>query len=195
MKVLTLIANPNSKSFNHAILDSFTKGLQEAGHQYEVLDLYKAGFDPIMKPQDVAQFKGEKMPDDVLKQQQKIAEAEGLVFISPIYWGYVPAILVGWIQRVFSLGFAYRPPKEEEIGPQGLLPQKKALIFSTTMGMGALYKGMGLEDAIKKILDEYIMKSCGIQNVEHILFYGVPLVSDEVRKGYLEKAYRLGKEF
>ncbi|MDD2666604.1 MAG: NAD(P)H-dependent oxidoreductase [Methanocellales archaeon] len=195
MKVLAIIASPKPKSFSHAILESFTKGLKEAGNTFDALDLREIEFDPVMRLEDVAQFKGARMPEDILAQQEKVSQADALAFFSPIYWGNLPAILVGWFQRVLSLGFAYRPPSPGEMGPQGLLPQKKAIIFNTAMAMGKLYKDTGLEDAIKKIFDEYMLKSCGIQNVEHIFFYGVPLVSDKVRKGYLEEAYKLGKEF
>ena len=195
MKVLVIIAHPNQKSFNHAILDAFTKGLKESSHTFEIIDLYKIKFDPLMKPEDIAQFQGEKMPPDVLEQQKKISWADALVFISPIYWGNLPAILVGWFERVFSLGFAYRPPQGKEMGPQGLLHHKKALLINTTMALGKFYNRMGLEDGIKLITDEYILKGCGVQHVDHVFFYGVPLVNDDTRKKFLEKSYQMGKEF
>ena len=195
MKVLIVYAHPNPQSFNHAVLEEFTKGLKVAGHSVEVADLYKTGFDPRIKSEDLAQFRGGKMPEDVLEQQEKVKEADALVFISSIIWGSLPAMLKGWMDRVFSAGFSHRAPKKGEIGPQGLLTHKKALIINTTMLPEPLYKNLGLETAIKTTFDGYILKTIGIQNVEHVFLYSVQLVPDEVRKGYLEKAYQLGNKF
>ena len=77
----------------------------------------------------------------------------------------------------------------------GLLKHKKALLINTTGFPEELYKALGVEDAMKKIIIDLTLKWLGIQNVEHVFLYGVQLVDDEARKRYLELAYRLGKEF
>jgi NAD(P)H dehydrogenase (quinone) len=195
MKTLIVYAHPNPESFNHAILEEFTKGLKDGGHSAEIVDLYGSGFDPRINSQDMAQFKGVKPPDDVLEQQEKVKEADALVFISPIIWGSLPGTLKGWIDRVLSAGFAYRGPKKGEMGPQGLLTHKKALIINTMVFPEPFFKKLGLETAIKTTFDEYILKTVGIQNVEHTFFYSILTTSDEVRKGYLGKAYQLGNKF
>ena len=195
MKVLVVYAHPNPESFNHAVLEEFTKGLKDAGHSIEVADLHKIGFDPRITPEDLAQFRGGKMPDDVLAQQEKVKEADALVFISSIIWGSLPAMLKGWMDRVFSAGFSHRAPRKGEIGPQGLLTHKKALIINTTMLPEPMYKNLGLESAIKITFDQYILKTVGIQNVEHTFLYSVQLVPDEVRKAYLRNVYELGNKF
>jgi NAD(P)H dehydrogenase (quinone) len=66
MKVLTVIANPNSKSFCHAILEQFSKGLNEVSHTHEVVDLYAIRLDPIFRTQDFASYVHESMPLDIL---------------------------------------------------------------------------------------------------------------------------------
>lgn len=194
MKAL-VYAYPNPESFNHAILEEFTKGLKDSGHSYEILDLYKTGFDIRIKSEDWAPSRGGKTPDDVLDQQEKIKGVDALVFISPIIWGSLPGTLKGWMDRVFSLGFAYRAPKKGEMGPQGLLTLKKALIINTMVFPEPFFKKLGLETAMKTTFDEYILKTVGIQNVEHTYLYNVLTASDEVRKGYLEKAYQLVNKF
>ena len=79
-------------------------------------------------------------------------------------------------------------------GAEGLLNHKKALLINTTMNPEARYKASGGEDAIRKVVDDTILKGCGIQQVEHVFLYATATDS-EARKGYLELAYRLGKEF
>jgi NAD(P)H dehydrogenase (quinone) len=194
MKVLVVYAHPNPQSFNHAILDSFTKGLADAGHSFEVSDLYAMKFDPCLNPADFAQFQGKSMPEDVLAEQKKVSEAEALVFIYPVWWFSFPAILKGWIDRVLSHGFAYRFAKPR--GAEGLLKDKKALLINTTIIPEENYKGGGLQDAMQKLMVGASFNSvCGIQNVKHVYFYHVQRADDETRKKYLDTAYQLGKEF
>ncbi|MBI1880961.1 MAG: NAD(P)H-dependent oxidoreductase [Chloroflexi bacterium] len=68
MKVLTVIANPNPKSFCHAVLQQFTAGLKDAGHTSEVIDLYAIRFDPVFRMPDFASYVHENMPMDVLER-------------------------------------------------------------------------------------------------------------------------------
>ena len=69
MKVLVVYAHPNPKSFNHAVLAEFTRGLKDGGHTYEVVDLYAVDFDPRVKLEELAQFSGGEVANDALNQQ------------------------------------------------------------------------------------------------------------------------------
>ena len=80
MKVLTVIANPNPKSFCHAILRQFTKGLEDAGHTSEVVDLYAIRFNPVFRTQDFASYVHESMPREILDEmnlKQHVLELGG----------------------------------------------------------------------------------------------------------------------
>jgi len=68
MKVLIIYAHPNPLSFTHAILENFVRGLGEAGHQYEIVDLYKIKFNPVFQDMDSAFFVDEDMPEELFKQ-------------------------------------------------------------------------------------------------------------------------------
>jgi NAD(P)H dehydrogenase (quinone) len=68
MKVLIIYAHPNPMSFTHAILENFVRGLGEAGHQYEIVDLYKIKFNPVFQDMDSAFFVDEDMPKDLFQQ-------------------------------------------------------------------------------------------------------------------------------
>jgi NAD(P)H dehydrogenase (quinone) len=137
-------------------------------------------------------------PADVEAQQGKVKNADALVFISPVYFVGFPAILKGWIDRVFSLGFAFDFKPEawrgDISGRLPLLTHKKALIINTTIFNEAAYKA-GLSASMKVLIDEFCFNYPGIQNVEHVYFHAVYGADLETRKGYLEKAYQLGKHF
>jgi NAD(P)H dehydrogenase (quinone) len=239
MNVLTVYANPNPRSFCHAILEQFSRGLRDAGHTSEVVDLYAIRFNPVLTLRDFASwidettpmdylkamvqsstnrliwFFAEKWlrtmdishiaklarlfrPRDVLKQQRKIAKAQALVIIAPVWFVGFPAILKGWIERVFTYGFAFSFTPEgwqgEMCGRVPLFKHEKALIISTTMFNEKAYQG-GIGQAMKRLMDDFGFRYPGIKNVEHVYFYAVGAVDAATRQNYLQQAYCLGKEF
>jgi NAD(P)H dehydrogenase (quinone) len=245
MKVLTVYAHPDPKSFCHAVLQQFCRGLEDAGHSNEVVDLYAIGFNPVLSNRDFGnwlpdgnapdivekfvqervfapdagllqrlfawrKFRGKsalevmmslkKMgPADVLEQQRKVADAQALVFISPVWFVGFPAILKGWIERVFTLGFAFSLTsagwRGDIEGRIGLLKHEKALIINTTIFSERAYQERGLCEAMRRLMDEFCFQYPGIETVEHEFFYAVNVADVARLQSYLERAYRLGKEF
>ena len=245
MKVLTVIANPNPKSFCHAVLGQFTKGLEQAGHTSEVVDLYAIHFNPVFRTQDFASYVHESMPLEILDsmnlkqrvldsaggplqrliavlwlrgkdspavarfihaqrprdvrvQWEKVKNAQGLAFIAPVYWCHFPAIMKGWFERVFAYGDAYGLTPQgwcgEMKGRVPLLQHEKALIINTTLFSEKDYKS-SLEAPMTHIIDDWGLRYPGIKKVEHVYFYQVPVSDAETRRGYLERAYELGRDF
>ena len=246
MKILTVYAHSNPKSFCHALLEQFTKGLEDVGHSNEVIDLYAMKFDPVLTsrdwpdwidesipmdileranfkqqlldssngplqrflmkrwlrdkgPLDIVKFIRQHKPKDIVAYQAKVAQAQGLAIISPVYFVGFPAILKGWIDRVFTLGFAFGLTPEgwrgDINGRIPLLKHEKALILNTTLFNEEAYQSLGLGEAMKKLMDEWCFRYPGIQKVEHAYFYAVNGADDTTRQGYLQRAYLLGKEF
>jgi NAD(P)H dehydrogenase (quinone) len=91
MKILIIYAHPNPMSFTHAILDNFVKGIKEAGHQFEVVDLYKIKFNPVFQDMDYAYFVDKDLPKDLFQQMDMRAMIVGLAgnpikkFIAKLY--------------------------------------------------------------------------------------------------------------
>jgi NAD(P)H dehydrogenase (quinone) len=192
MNVLVVYAHPNPESFNHAVLKKFVAGLQSKSHEVEILDLYAQGFNPLLSAADLASLQAGETPADIQSQQAKVAWAEGLAFIFPIWWSSMPAVLKGWIDRVFSLGFAYAFREE---GPVGLLKQKKALLITTSGGDQAFFDHSGIQKAIQMTIDLGIFGFTGIPKIQHEFFYNVVQIDPATREVYLQKAFSLGLEF
>ena len=146
----------------------------------------------------VARLVHSKRPKDVLREQERVARADGLAFIAPVYWLGFPAILKGWVERVFTYGFAFRLTPEgwqDDIrGRIPLLQHAKALLISTTFFSEADYR-KGLKDAMELVIDSWGFRFPGIKSVEHKYFWAVPSVGLEARKRYLEDAHQLGRAF
>ncbi len=141
---------------------------------------------------------GGHKPEDVREQQALVAEAEGLIFVAPVFWMGFPAILKGWLERVFAYGFAYTLTPE---GWQGnldgrvpLLSQEKALILTPTFFTEEEYD-KGWRDAMDTVLCSWGLRMAGVKEARHVYFYAAPAVGDEKRQAYLDEAYRLGRDF
>ncbi|MCL2884859.1 MAG: NAD(P)H-dependent oxidoreductase, partial [Oscillospiraceae bacterium] len=111
MKVFIVYAHPSEDSFTRHVRDSFIKGVEDAGHTYMLSDLYAMNFVTDMSE---AEYRREStyqeesaVPTDVLAEQEKINQSDAIVFIYPIFWTEAPAKLVGWFDRVWTVGFAY----------------------------------------------------------------------------------------
>ena len=135
---------------------------------------------------------------DVLVQQQKVARAEALAFIAPVHFLSFPAILKGWLDRVWTPGFAYDLTTDawrgDINGRRPKLTHQKALIIQMTIFDKRTYDA-GLRDAMRMVIDEFTLTYPGIKSVEHEYFYAVHGADDATRQGYLERAHALGREF
>jgi len=192
MKVLVVYAHPNPQSFNHAVLESFTQGLRSKGHGVEILDLYAQGFSPLLTAGDLASLQAGAVPADIQAEQARVSGAEGLAFIFPLWWSSMPAILKGWIDRVFSLGFAYAFGEE---GPLGLLKHRKVLLITTCGADQAHLEQSGIQRAIQMTTDMGIFAFTGIPEIRHEFFYNVVQTDPGTREQYLKRALALGAEY
>ena len=120
------------------------------------------------------------------------------MFIAPVYFMGFPAILKGWIERVFSLGFAFGMTAQawrgELAGRVPLLRHDKALVIQTTIWNEASYEA-GLKAAMRLLIDDYMLRYPGIKAVEHTYFHAVHGADDATRSAYLDRAYELGRTF
>ena len=245
MKVLTVYAHHDPRSFCHQVLERFTAGLADAGHASQVVDLHAIGFDPVFRARDLASYidaevplallekmdlrqraldgcrgpvqrwlasralRGKSprevaalirshMPRDAREQQEKVSWADGLAFVAPVHFCNFPAILRGWIERVFTYGFAYGLTEAAWHGDvKGRLPllrHKRALIMTSTLFDKAAYDA-GVREAMDKLIDEWAFRYPGIENVEHVYFYAATAAPPETIRRYLEQAHQLGREF
>jgi NAD(P)H dehydrogenase (quinone) len=147
---------------------------------------------------EIVRALGRRTPRDVRRHQQKVARAEGLIFIAPVYWMGLPAILKGWFERVFAYGFAYTLDRDgwngHLEGRVPLLTQHKGLVITPTFFRQDEYE-KGWQQAMDTIVCDWGLKMAGVREAEHVYFYAVSAVDQTTRIGYLEQAYRLGREF
>ncbi|MCR3758859.1 NAD(P)H-dependent oxidoreductase [Clostridium felsineum] len=191
MNNLIIFAHPNPNSFCKGIVDRVVKTSEENSANVKVRDLYKLGFDSILKPSDFEDLQKGKVSEDIREEQENIKWADVITFVYPVWWAAFPAILKGYIDRVFSYGFAY---KHEDGQANGLLKGKKVILICTTGSPSEAYAESGMHNSMKQVADAGIFKFCGIEDVRHTFFGAVPYVSDEMRENYLMAASSVVKE-
>ncbi len=191
MRYLIIYAHPNIASFNHAILETISNELKKSNKLFEVRDLYKINFNPILSAEDLTAIQRGAVLQDIETEQDHIRSADMLIFIFPIWWSSMPAMLKGYIDRVFSLKFAYDITAD---GVVGLLKGKKAFIVSTTGASKEDNDKMGAFQMMNMSMDMAIFQFSGMEVIGHKYFSSVPYVSDQDRKQMLAELRLLVRE-
>jgi NAD(P)H dehydrogenase (quinone) len=191
LRLLVVFAHPERSSFTGAVLDRFVDGACAAGHDVDVLDLYRSGFDALLRSEDYAQFSGGSMPADVRAEQARVDRAEGLVLVFPVWWWSFPAALKGWFDRVFSQGWAYdfTPGRS-----RGLLADRPTLLIGIGGSRATTYRKYGYDEAMRTQIDVGMLGYCGLRDVATVLLYE----SDDdapARRSFLDRAHDLGAGF
>ncbi|SOE50403.1 NAD(P)H-dependent oxidoreductase [Orrella dioscoreae] len=190
MHTLIVVAHPNPSSLTHAIARRVAQGItaSNAGHTTEFADLAAEGFDPRFSLADQALFlKQAAPPADVAAEHARIDRADTLVLVYPIYWWSFPALLKGWIDRVFSPGWAY------EDNDDGKVVKKLQRLRVHLVAVGGADEGTftrhGYAPAMKTQIDHGIFDYCGAP----VLGSHVLLASDAgYPDAHLDTAHSIG---
>jgi NAD(P)H dehydrogenase (quinone) len=143
--------------------------------------LYELNFNPVLTSSDFDAVKENNTPYDILKEQEYITDADYIWIIFPIWWTSMPAILKGYIDRVFLSGFAYRMEGDY---PEGLLTDKQVIIINS-MGMSHEdYDKDGIFKALELTIDKGIFGFSGMNVLVHKYFSSIMSASDEKREKY-----------
>lgn len=167
MQHLIIYAHPNQDSLNSQFKKTVVQELETQGHEIIVRDLYRINFNPILSSDDiVGQISGE-LEDDIVREQKFLTWADAITFIHPIWWTGLPAILKGYIDRVFTYGFAYR---YDEGIQKGLLKGKPTIIINTQGKSHQEYRAIGMDKALKLTSETGVYTYCDLDVKKHFFF-------------------------
>jgi NAD(P)H dehydrogenase (quinone) len=185
MQTLVILSHPYAKSYCHALYERVVQQLEQAGHVVDRLHLDMEDFDPVMRGQDLAVYaKGESVDPKVAAYQARIDAAQQLVFIFPIWWEVMPALLKGFLDKVFTKGWAYEPAK---VGLKGHLTNIQRAVVVTTMNTPKWAYRLLYGDAVQRALVRGTLRKCGVRKVEWVALSPVSHVTDAKRKAWLDK--------
>jgi NAD(P)H dehydrogenase (quinone) len=192
MKAVVIYAHPNPMSFNAALAAVVREELKKKGAEVRFKDLYAMNWNPVLSARDFEGYHKGKVTEDIRKEQTDISWADAVILICPVWWTSVPAILKGYIDRVFSIGFAYA---YTETGPRGLLKGKNALLITTSGTDEQTSQQNGMRDLITKSVANAVFGFSGFADYKHKNFFAVPTVSDHERKEMLTYLRQLIQNF
>jgi NAD(P)H dehydrogenase (quinone) len=190
---LVVVSHPDEASFSVALARRSENALQALGFSTHFCDLYADKFDPVLTKREVRGFK----TDDPLTQRYRdlLASAEVLVVVHPNCWGAPPAMMKGWMDRVFVEGSAYAFEKSSDQGdvPKGLLQTNVAIVFNTS-NTEEERERVVFGDPLERIWKDCLLRYCGVQTVIRHVFRIVATSSIADRKHWLDEAHRIVSE-
>lgn len=190
MHVLIVLDHPDPASFSRAAAARFAEGAEASGHEVEWADLHAEGFDPRWTVPDLAQFQDKPMPDDVLAEQARVDRADAICLVFPLFWWGMPAMTKGWIDRVWSWGWAY----DEVLNQDHSLQRPRTGIFLVPAGAAPHNMAeQGYDRALETAWLTGTMGYLGFRRKQLEILHG-SMGSAERRAGLLDRAYRIGAE-
>ena len=206
MNVLVVFAHPEPASFSAALKNEAVAALTEAGHAVTVSDLHAMNWNPVLGPDEFAHDRAnpgfldpsreqehahrrDSHAADVRAEQAKVAAADLVLFHFPVWWFGMPAILKGWVDRVFSRGFAYAAGRKYE---RGHFQGKRAMLCISTGTASTLYEPDGIDGDLLHVLwpiHNGMLAYTGFTVLPPFVAWMPGRVDAEARAAYL-KAYR-----
>ena len=187
-KILIINGHPDKESFNHALAASYKKGVLASGFELEEINIGELGFNPNLQ---FGYRKRTELEPDLIDAQDKIKWADHIVWVYPVWWGSVPAIMKGFLDRVFLPGFAFKK-REGSVWWDKYLTGRSAHLISTLDQPGwyySLINGAPSHKAMKKLTMNFV----GIKKVRTTTIAPLRLSSEAFRKKWLRKVEQLGK--
>jgi NAD(P)H dehydrogenase (quinone) len=190
MNVLVVICHPRRESLTGALADAFVEGLDKAGHTAEIADLYAENFDPLVQPADEPDYDD---PTKVYSPEVRVEMArirnDAIAMFFPVWWWSVPAMLKGWIDRVWNHGWAYGWE-----GEKASLPVDKILMVALAGSPREDYEKRDFDKAMDVQLRIGITNYCGVADARIETFYDT-LNKDAPFNDMIERAHTLGSRF
>lgn len=183
MKVTIVFAHPWTGSLSQAILDITLNNLRGAGHEVTMIDLYRDGFNPVMSEKDLSLYSQGKSADPMVDKYNAILDAtEKIIFIFPVWWYDMPAIMRGFLDKVMLPGSAYTPK------PDGLHPvrniRETVILTTASASIEALTGKFG--DPVGGTIIAATFRAIGFNNAKWHNLGGVNTKSRDEIAQYLE---------
>ncbi|ENX57964.1 MULTISPECIES: NAD(P)H-dependent oxidoreductase [Acinetobacter] len=198
MHILIIHAHPEQQSFTSALKNTAQQTFEQQGHTVEVSDLYEMNFNPVASKDDFGSlnqpdyfnyaleqrhaFKQQQFSADIQAEIEKVQRADLVIFSFPLYWTSVPAILKGWIDRVFVSGLFYGGKRFYN---HGGMTGKKAMLCLTLGGRDHMFGEGSVHGPIEHYLSSLqrgTLAYVGFEVLPPFIAYHVPYISQQDRQ-------------
>jgi len=181
-RVLIVLGHPSAQSFNSALVDAAAGAAKDAGATVDVLRLGDLVFDPVLH----AGFsEPQPLEPDLQKAQQALLDADHVVWVFPQWWGGLPALLKGFIDRVFLPGFAFRYVEGRSV-PEKLLTGRSSR-WVMTMDSPSWWYRLAYRNTVDRALGTATLRFSGFAPVDRSVVANVRALDDAQRQRALHK--------
>lgn len=175
MKTLLVVAHPRTDSLTARAAHLFATRIKASGHEVEIADLVAEGFDPVLREDDEPDWSG---PDKsyslaVRDEMRRIERNDATVMIFPVWWWSMPAVLKGWVDRVWNHGWAYGGKS---------FPNRRAWMIGIAGSDAESYRKRGYDKAMEIQLKTGVLDYCGVTDLRFEVLYGALEGDDAVAK-------------
>lgn len=171
MKHAVILAHPRPRSFTRLLAETYVDEARASGRQAELIDLHAMGFDPRMPAEELPTLPEPRPGADVLAERARLKDVDVFVLVYPIWFGLPPAMLKGYVERVFTAGFGYRSLKGGGLDP--LLTGRRLISFTSSGSENAWLVESGAWDALRTAFDQRLAAATGLEIIDHHNFGGV----------------------
>lgn len=187
-RIAIINGHPNKDSFNFGIAEAYKEGAGQSEAEVKVITIAELNFDPVLQ---FGYQKRMELEPDLLKAWEIIQWADHLVWIHPVWWGGLPALMKGFIDRLFLPGFAYQY-RENSVWWDKLLKGKTGHIITTLDQPGWYYWLLYGRPSVNQ-LKKSTLEFCGVQPVK-VTYVGIIRNSAEKQRVlWLQKIRELGR--
>jgi len=169
MKHAVIVSHPVRESFTLSVAGAYAAAAAALGHQVLSRDLYRMNFDPRLGAAELPLAPGFAPAPDAAAERQLLAGADVFALIYPLWLDTPPAMLKGYLERVFGYGFAYGG----EGGTQPLLTGRRLIVFTSSGAPLSWMEETGAFAALRTLFDDYFAQVCGLTLLEHVHVGGV----------------------
>lgn len=171
MKHAVVVAHPNSGSLTSSAARAYEEAAKALGHEVIVRDLYAMEFDPRLQAAEIPQGDLPTPGKDVLDERSLLSDVDVFAFFYPFWFNAPPAILKGYVDRVFSMGFGFEPILGDGTSP--LLDGHRLISFTFSGAPEQWVKDTGALQALTTLFDRHLAQMCGLRIVDHVHTGGI----------------------
>lgn len=167
MKHAVIAAHPDAKSFTLSVATAYCDAVRAWGDEAVLRDLYRMNFAPCLEAGEIPKPAGFSPGKDVVAERQLLSDVDVFAFVYPFWMNAQPAMMKGYIDRVFGMGFAYGRGKG---GNRPLLSGRKMISFTSSGAPMDWVAKSGAWEAARNLFDGHFAAVCGLEVVDHVHF-------------------------
>jgi NAD(P)H dehydrogenase (quinone) len=170
MKHVIILAHPRAESFIGSLASAYGLAARALGHQTELRDLYRMNFDPRLRAEEIPDAGGFAPGDDVKRERAMLADADVFALFYPFWYNAPPAMMKGYLERVFGMGFSYTHVTG---GTRPMFVGRRMISVSSSGAPQDWVKQTGALEAERKLFDTHFAAVCGLEVIDHLHFGGI----------------------